>query len=73
MHSTIRKHVALLMEKWRSARLSCSPLLLAGLACATILSVASFAQSTPPLNFGNNFFVTGDYLVAGAYGMNTNF
>ena len=73
MHSTIRKHVALLMEKWRSARLSCSSLLLAGFACATILSVASFAQSTPPLNFGNNFFVTGDYLVAGAYGMNTNF
>jgi hypothetical protein len=26
-----------------------------------------------PLNFGNNFFVTGDYVVAGAYGMNTNF
>ena len=26
-----------------------------------------------PLNFGNNFFVTGDYVVAGAYGMNTTF
>jgi hypothetical protein len=24
-----------------------------------------------PLNFGNNFFVTGDYVVAGAYNMNT--
>ena len=23
-----------------------------------------------PLNFGNNFFVTGDYVVAGAYGLN---
>jgi len=33
-----------------------------------------FAQSpNPPLNFGNNFFVTGDYIVAGAYGMTTNF
>ena len=26
---------------------------------------AALAQSTPPLNFGNNFFVTGDYVVAG--------
>jgi len=33
---------------------------------------SAFAQS-PPLNFVNNFFVTGDYVVAGAYGMNTNF
>jgi len=71
MHSTILKRVALLMEKWRSVRLSCSSLLLAGFVCATILSVASFAQA--PLNFGNNFFVTGDYFVAGAYGINTNF
>ena len=31
-----------------------------------------FAQS-PPLNFGNNFFVTGDYIVAGAYGMTQKF
>jgi hypothetical protein len=60
------------MEKWRSARLSFSSLLLAGFACATILSVASFAQSDPPLNFGNNYFVTGDYVVAGAYFMNVN-
>src|SRR3954470_8004666 len=35
---------------------------------------SSFAQApTPPLNFGNNFFVTGDYIVAGANGMTTNF
>jgi hypothetical protein len=33
-----------------------------------------FAQSSdPPLNFGNNFFVTGDYVVAGAYGMTSKF
>ena len=38
------------------------------IACATILSVASFAQSD--LQFENNFFVTGDYVVAGAYGLN---
>lgn len=40
-----------------------------------LLSLATqpgFAQS-PPLNLGNNFFVTGDYIVAGAYGINTNF
>jgi hypothetical protein len=31
------------------------------------------AQNTNPLNFGNNFFVTGDYVVAGAQGMNSSF
>ena len=41
------------------------------LSCLIVFSTLTFAQS--PLNFGNNFFVTGDYLVAGAYGMNTNF
>src|SRR5713101_3864529 len=31
---------------------------------------SGFAQSTNgPLTFGNNFFVTGDYVVAGAYGL----
>jgi hypothetical protein len=34
---------------------------------------SDLAQSTPPLNFANNFFVTGDYVVAGAYGMNNTF
>jgi hypothetical protein len=43
-------------------------------ACATIalglLLILGFAhsgvaQTTPPLNFGNNYFVTGDYVVAG--------
>src|SRR5581483_4636600 len=41
-----------------------------------LLMVAPLALAqTPgaPLSFGNNFFVTGDYVVAGAYGMNTNF
>src|SRR6266404_6018833 len=40
-----------------------------------LLSLATqpgFAQSTP-LNFGNNFFVTGDYIVAGAYNMTQKF
>jgi hypothetical protein len=29
------------------------------------LAHSGFAQGTPPLNFGNNYFVTGDYVVAG--------
>jgi len=64
---------ALLMKKWRSARRSRCSLVLAGLACATILSVSTFAQSDPPLNFGNNYFVRGDYVVAGAQNMTTQF
>jgi Bacterial Ig-like domain (group 3) len=68
----------LLSQPWKisvstSRGRSLALLALAGFACATILSVASFAQSKPPLNFGNNFFVTGDYVVGGAQGMNTNF
>src|SRR5207248_2882588 len=39
-----------------------------------MLAPSGFAQApTPPLSFGNNFFVTGDYIVAGANGMTTNF
>ncbi len=38
---------------------------------------SGFAQNAgaadPPLKFGDNFFVTGDYVVAGAYGMTTDF
>src|SRR6266404_5110909 len=38
---------------------------------------SSFAQSAsaagPPLMFSNNFLVTGDYVVGGAYGMNVGF
>jgi FG-GAP-like repeat/Putative Ig domain len=42
---------------------------------ALLLTAAQsgFAQSTPPLNFANNFFVTGDYIVAGAYNINQKF
>src|ERR1700687_477477 len=32
-----------------------------------------FAQADPPLNFDSNYFVTGDYVVAGAYNMTTTF
>src|SRR5215469_3109716 len=38
-------------------------------------TVARFAQSQnapAPLNFENNFFVTGDYIVAGAYNMTSS-
>jgi hypothetical protein len=55
----------------RKIRFVCLFVLLGLLSLAT---QPGFAQSpNPPLNFGNNFFVTGDYLVAGAYGINTNF
>jgi hypothetical protein len=48
--------------------------LLALLGALPMLAPSGLAQApTPPLNFGNNFFVTGDYIVAGANGMTTNF
>ena len=50
----------------RKIRFVCLFVLLGLLSLAT---QPGFAQS--PLNFGNNFFVTGDYIVAGAYGMTT--
>jgi hypothetical protein len=34
---------------------------------------SAFAQAPSPLNLANNFFVTGDYVVAGAYNMTTSF
>ena len=37
------------------------------------LTQTGLAQAPPPLSFGNNFFVTGDYIVAGAYKMNQTF
>ena len=40
-----------------------------------LLLVFGFVQTASaqnPLNFGNNFFVTGDYVVGGAYGLNVN-
>jgi hypothetical protein len=40
------------------------------LALLLTVTQSGFAD---PLNFGNNFFVTGDYIVAGAYGMTTKF
>ena len=42
------------------------------LALVSLVAQAAFAQS-PPLTFGNNIFVTGDYVVAGAYNMTTSF
>ncbi|HEY3617542.1 MAG TPA: Ig-like domain repeat protein [Candidatus Sulfotelmatobacter sp.] len=41
----------------------------APVVCVSLLMLGfaqnGFAQATPPLNFGNNYFVTGDYVVAG--------
>jgi hypothetical protein len=38
----------------------------------TAVAQTGAAASDPPLNFANNFFVTGDYVVGGAYNINTN-
>jgi X-X-X-Leu-X-X-Gly heptad repeat protein len=40
---------------------------LCGIAFLLLMELAqtAFAQTTPPLNFENNYFVTGDYVVAG--------
>jgi len=47
---------------------------ISALSALAVLLVIGFAQAAlaqnDPLNFENNFFVTGDYVVAGAYGMN---
>src|SRR6516162_364556 len=47
---------------------------ISALSALAVLLVIGFAQTAlaqnDPLNFENNFFVTGDYVVAGAYGMN---
>jgi len=62
-----------LMGKWRSRRSWLPCLVLASFACATFLSVGSFAQADGPLNFGQNYFVRGDFVVAGAQGLNSSF
>ena len=43
------------------------PLALCGLALILVMGLEQpgVAQTTPPLNFENNYFVTGDYVVAG--------
>jgi hypothetical protein len=47
-----------------------------GLLSAFVFAQTAAAQNAgaadPPLNFATNYFVTGDYVVAGAYGMTTN-
>ena len=47
-------------------------LTLCGLAVLLVMGFGQtgFTQATPPLSFENNYFVTGDYVVAGAYNMN---
>ncbi|HEX6803582.1 MAG TPA: Ig-like domain repeat protein [Terriglobales bacterium] len=47
--------------------------LLGMLPAVSLLARPQNAPATPPLNFGNNFFVTGDYIVAGAYNMTSKF
>src|SRR5438067_11147433 len=46
------------------------PLVVLSLGLKTL---APLAQAQTPLSFGNNFFVTGDYVAAGAYNMTKSF
>jgi hypothetical protein len=64
VHTTIR---TLALICWGRRRMPAAVAL--GLLLAFVFAQSSFAQS---LNFENNFFVTGDYVVAGAYGLNSN-
>jgi hypothetical protein len=68
MHTTIR---TLGLIGWGRRRVPAAVAL--GLLLAFVFAQSGLAQSANgPLNFGNNFFVTGDYVVAGAYGLNSN-
>src|SRR5438270_5579100 len=65
-------HMAAVMRNMFSPKQLMPILVLLG--ALAMLAPSGFAQApTPPLSFGNNFFVTGDYIVAGANGMTTNF
>src|SRR5712672_916539 len=55
-----------------SATIALGLLLVLGFA-QTAAAQSAAAAGDPPLTFENNFFVTGDYVVAGAYGMTTTF
>src|SRR6266849_419389 len=48
-------------------------MLMLGFAQKAGAQSSSAASANGPLTFGNNFFVTGDYVVGGTYGLNTNF
>jgi len=47
-------------------------LLVFGFAQIAAAQSGAASSTNGPLTFGNNFFVTGDYVVAGAYNMNVN-
>ena len=58
---------------WRKIQFAYVLLLLGLLLAAAQLAAGPPATSNVnPLAFGNNFFVTGDYVVAGAYGLGVN-
>ena len=65
-------HLATVIRKTSSPKQLMSLLVLLGALPA--MAPSGFAQApNPPLNFANNFFVTGDYIVAGANGMTRSF
>jgi fibronectin type 3 domain-containing protein len=44
-----------------------------GLLLAFVFAQTGFAQADPPLTFAQNYLVRGDFVVAGAQGLTTNF
>ena len=64
------------VQMLRRSLLNCQPAratLALGLLLVLGFAHSGLAQAVPPLSFSNNFFVTGDYIVAGAYNMNQKF
>jgi hypothetical protein len=56
------------VQTLRKVLLACRPAhatIALGLLLVLGFAQSGLAQTTPPLNFGNNYFVTGDYVVAG--------
>src|ERR1700739_1473850 len=54
----------------RKIQFACLFLLLGLLS--TMAQSGAAQSNVNPLTFGNNFFVTGDYVVGGAYGLGVN-
>src|SRR5712671_1703402 len=78
--STLRLYSAAWGRRRMSATIALTLAVIAvGLVLVFDLAQTAAAQTVAapsingPLNFGNNFFVRGDYVVAGAYGMTSRF
>src|SRR5438046_10281246 len=71
--STLRLCSVAWGHRGMSATIALGLLLVLGFAQTAAAQSTSAPSINGPLTFENNFFVTGDYVVAGAYGMTTTF